>query len=313
MNKYPRYQLSTSQNGATLIVVLMFLLLIIVVGVIAVRNSMTSLRLATSDQVDTLLLNTSDTANKNIENIINDPDYNSEKANILGSLGFFGYFLNTGATSNRGDQIIFCYRPRQSYFFKMSEATVMTSSGQSKLIGGADLSGGFCRPSRASDFVNARQNVMTQVSVTRPNTQSLPVTPFGNVPLEITINSDDATSSSPSFRIHSTSFLPALSNVSDAEITECLKKPSENAASFVAGVDKDDPTQSTYFGETRNECLAKIGVPAKVLVKEAKLENDVNSENCIDEGYGKGDGKISQACQDLLGLTPNGNIAQSAK
>ncbi|MGP9518075.1 pilus assembly PilX family protein [Psychrobacter sp. AOP7-C1-14] len=313
MNKYPNRQLSTSQGGATLIVVLMFLLLIIVVGVIAVRNSMTSLRLATSEQVDTLLLNTSDTANKNVENIINDPDYNSEKANILGSLGFFGYFLNTGATSNRGDQIIFCYRPRQNYFFKMSEATVITASGQSKLIGGADLSGGFCRPSQASDFVNARQNVMTQVSVTRPNTQSLPVTPFGNVPLEMTINSDDATSSSPSFRIHSTSFLPALSNVSDSEITECLKKPSENAASFVAGVDEDDATQNTYFGETRNQCLAKIGVPAKVLVKEAKLENDVNSENCIDEGYGEGDGTISQDCQDLLGLTPNGNIAQSAK
>lgn len=104
-----------------------------------------------------------------------------------------------------------------------------------------------------------------------------------------------------------------MSNVSDAKITECLKKPSENAESFVAGTDEDDPTQNTYFGETRNECLAKIGVPAKVLVKEAKLQNDVNSENCIDEGYGKGDGTISQACQDLLGLTPNGNIAQSAK
>lgn len=312
MNKYPKYQLPTSQDGATLIVILMFLLLIIVVGVIAVRNSMTSLRLATSDQVDTLLLTTSDTSNKNIENIINDPAYSSEKANILGSLGFFGYFLNTGATSNRGDQVLFCYRPRQSYFFEMSEATINTPSGQSKLVGGAGSSG-FCRPSQADDFVNARQNVMTQVSVTRPNTQSLPVTPFGNVPLEITVNSEDATSSSPSFRIHSTSFLPAMSNVSDAKITECLKKPSENAESFVAGTDEDDPTQNTYFGETRNECLAKIGVPAKVLVKEAKLENDVNSENCIDEGYGKGDGTISQACQDLLGLTPNGNIAQSAK
>lgn len=308
MNKYPKYQLPTSQNGATLIVVLMFLLLIIVVGVIAVRNSMTSLRLATSDQVDTLLLTTSDTSNKNIENIINDPTYSSEKANILGSLGFFGYFLNTGATSNRGDQVLFCYRPRQSYFFKMSEATIITPSGQSKLVGGAGSSG-FCRPSQAGDFVNARQNVMTQVSVTRPNTQSLPVTPFGNVPLEITINSDDATSSSPSFRIHSTSFLPAMSKVSDANITECLEKPSENAASFVAGIDEDDSTQNTYFGETRNECLAKIGVPAKVLVKEAKLENNVDSENCINEGYGKGDGKISQECQDLLGLTPSGNIA----
>lgn len=308
MNKYPKYQLPTSQNGATLIVVLMFLLLIIVVGVIAVRNSMTSLRLATSDQVDTLLLTTSDTSNKNIENIINDPTYSSEKANILGSLGFFGYFLNTGATSNRGDQVLFCYRPRQSYFFKMSEATIITPSGQSKLVGGAGSSG-FCRPSQADDFVNARQNVMTQVSVTRPNTQSLPVTPFGNVPLEITINSDDATSSSPSFRIHSTSFLPAMSKVSDAKITECLEKPSENAASFVAGTDEDDPTQNTYFGETRNECLAKIGVPAKVLVKEAKLENNVDSENCIKKGYGKGNGKISQECQDLLGLTPSGNIA----
>ena len=303
MNKSPKYHLPTSQNGATLIVVLMFLLLIIVVGVIAVRNSMTSLRLATSDQVDTLLLNTSDTANKNIENIINDPTYSSEKANILGSLGFFGYFLNTGATSNRGDQILFCYRPRQSYFFKMSEATVITPSGQSKLISGAGSSG-FCRPNQASDFVNARQNVMTQVSVTRPNTQSLPVTPFGNVPLEITVNSDDATSSSPSFRIHSTSFLPALSSASDTEITECLKKPSENAASFVAGTDDDDPTQNTYFGETRNECLANIGVPAKVLVKEAKLENDVNSENCID--YGKGGSQITEECQTLLGLTPSG-------
>ncbi len=306
MNKYPKYQLPTSQDGATLIVILMFLLLIIVVGVIAVRNSMTSLRLATSDQVDTLLLTTSDTSNKNIENIINDPAYSSEKANILGSLGFFGYFLNTGATSNRGDQVLFCYRPRQSYFFKMSEATINTPSGQSKLVGGAGSSG-FCRPSQADDFVNARQNVMTQVSVTRPNTQSLPVTPFGNVPLEITVNSEDATSSSPSFRIHSTSFLPAMSNVSDAKITECLKKPSENAESFVAGVDEDDPTQNTYFGETRNECLAKIGVPTKVLVKEAKLENDVNSENCIDGGYGKGNGKISQQCQDLFGLTPSGN------
>ena len=305
MNKYPRYQLPASQGGATLIVVLMFLLLIIAVGVIAVRNSMTSLRLATSDQVDTLLLNTSDTANMNIENIINDPAYSSEKANMLGSSGFFGYFLNTGATTNRGDQIVYCYRPRQDYFFKMSEATIITPSGQSKLVGGAGSSG-FCRPSQADDFVNARQNVMTQVSVTRPNTQSLPVTPFGNVPLEITISSDDPASSSPSFRVHSTSFLPALSNVSDAKITECLKKPSENADSFVAGIDEDDATQNTYFGETRNECLAKIGVPAKVLVKEAKLENDVRSESCID--YGKGDDKITDDCQELLGVTSSGNI-----
>ena len=303
MNNYPKSKLIISQSGATLIVVLMFLLLIIVVGVIAVRSSMTTLRLATSDQVDTLLLTTSDSTNKNIENIINDSANNNEKAIILGPLGFFGYFLNTGATSNRGDQIVFCYRPRQDYFFKMSEATITTPSGQSKLVGGVG-SGGFCRPNESDDFVNARQNVMTQVSVTRPNTQSLPIAPFENVPLGKSITTEDATSSSPSFRINSASFLPALSNVSDADITKCLKKPSENAATFVSGVDEQDPTQPTYFGETRNECLAKIGVPTKVLITEVKLENEVNSENCID--YGVGTNEISAECQKLLNLSANG-------
>lgn len=303
MTKYPKYQLTTSQSGATLIVVLMFLLLIIVVGVIAVRSSMTTLRLATSDQVDTLLLTTSDTANKNIENIINNTENSSEKAIILGPLGFFGHFLSTGATSNRGDQIVFCYRPRQDYFFKMSEATITTLSGQSKLIGGSG-SGGFCRPGEADDFVNARQNVMTQISVTRPNTQSLPIAPFENIPLGKSITTEDATSSSPSFRINSASFLPAMSDASDAEITKCLNKPSENAQSFVSGVDEQDPSQSTYFGETRNECLAKIGVPTKVLIQEAKLENEVNSENCID--YGQGNGRISDQCQELLSLSASG-------
>jgi hypothetical protein len=303
MNKYPQYHLTTSQRGATLIVVLMFLLLIIIVGVIAVRSSMTTLRLATSDQVDTLLLTTSDTANRNIENIINNTENSNEKAVILGPLGFFGHFLSTGATSNRGDQIVFCYRPRQDYFFRMSEATITTPSGQKKLIGGAG-SGGFCRPNNADDFVNARQNVMTQVSITRPNTQSLPIAPFENVPLGKSITSDDATSSSPSFRVNSASFLPAMANVSDAEITKCLSKPSENAQSFVSDVSEQDSSQPTYFGETRNECLAKIGVPTKVLVKEVKLENEVNSENCID--YGKGNGRISDECQELLSLSASG-------
>jgi len=303
MNQHPKKQLMRSQNGATLIVVLMFLLLIIIVGVIAVRNSMTSLRLATSDQVDTLLLTTSDTTNKNIENIINDSSNSSEKAIILGPLGFFGHFLDTGATTNRGDQIVFCYRPRKDYFFRMSEATITTTSGKSKLIGGAG-SGGFCRPGKADDFVNARQNVMTQVSVTRPNTQSLPVTPFGNVPLGKSITTEDPTSSSPNFRINSTSFLPALSNVSDAAITECLKKPSENADTFVSGVEEADPNQNTYYGETRNQCLSRIGVPAKVLVREVKLENEINTQKCID--YGKGNGQISKECQELLNLSASG-------
>jgi hypothetical protein len=304
MNKYPKHHISQSQTGATLIVVLLFLMLIILVGVIAVRNSMTSLRLATSDQIDTLLLTASDNTNKNIENIINEAQYKDESATLLGPLGFFGYFMSVGATSNRGDQVIFCYRPREDYFFKMSEATVLNTSNKSRLIGGADATGGFCQVDSADDFVNARQNVMTQVSITRPNTVSVPITPFGHVPLGKSITTEDSTSTSPSFRIHSTSFLPALSSASTDDITECLRKPSENANSFVSGVEEDNPDEITYYGETRNECLTKLGVPAKVVVGEVQLENMNETEKCIE--YGKGSGKVSDECQKLLEISANG-------
>ena len=305
MNKCPQHHANEAQTGATLIVVLLFLMLIILVGVIAVKSSMTSLRLATSDQIDTLLLTTSDNANKNIENIINEADFDDESVKILGPLGFFGHFMNLGATSNRGDQVVFCYRPRQNYFFKMSEATILTSSNKSKLIGGANATGGYCQVSKSEDFVNARQNIMTQVSVTRPNTVSIPISAFSHMPLGQSITSDNKNNTSPSFRIHSTSFLPAMSNASEADITACLKKPSENASSFISGTVEGKPDENTYFGETRNECLAKLGVPAKVVVSEVQLENMNNTEKCIK--YGKDSGQISTECQKLFKLSANGN------
>ncbi|MDN5802665.1 MAG: hypothetical protein L0H34_09250, partial [Psychrobacter sp.] len=119
-----------------------------------------------------------------------------------------------------------------------------------------------------------------------------------------TVTTEDSTSVSPSFRIHSTSFLPAMSSASEADITECLKKPSENAKSFISGVEEDNPDENTYYGETRNECLAKIGVPAKVVVAEIQLDNMSDTEKCIK--YGKGDSKISSECQELLNISANG-------
>ena len=307
MNKYPpNHHVSKTQTGATLIVVLLFLLLIVLVGVIAVRSSMTSLRLATSDQADTLLLTTSDNMNKNIENIVNSDDEDAKKitSDFLGLKGLFGYFMNIGATNNRGDQIMFCYRPREDYFFDMSESTILTVSNKSKIVDGSNAVNGFCEVDKAGDYINARQNVMTQVSVTRPNTVSRPVTPFEHVPLGKSYDSEDNEDSSPSFRVNTTSFLPALSDASKQDIADCLAKPSEDADSFVSGVDKDDPSIKTYYDETRNECLTRIGVPAKVIVGESKLENISDPIKCIE--YGKGDGQISKECQKTLNITAAG-------
>ena len=70
MSNYQRHQHFTSpssQQGAVLIVVLLFLVLIILGGVIAVKQSTTDLKLATSDQINALLLQSADNANQNIE------------------------------------------------------------------------------------------------------------------------------------------------------------------------------------------------------------------------------------------------------
>ena len=57
----------STEQGATLIVVLLFLVLIILAGAIAVRQSTTDLKIATSDQINTVLLQSADSANQKLE------------------------------------------------------------------------------------------------------------------------------------------------------------------------------------------------------------------------------------------------------
>lgn len=301
----------SSQQGVALIVVLLFLILITLAGAIAVKNSTTDLRLTTSEQVDTLLLNTADNTNKNIEKIVNIDNADKKAAlqkNIaLSSAGMFGYFMNIGAEENRGDQIVFCYRPRGSYFFQMNEATVIDPSGGSKLVTGATNSGGFCRVNNAEDFSNARNNVMTQVAVTRPSSGMLASEPFAYVPTQRSITTSNVTSSSPSFRLFSTSFLPGMTQASENEILDCLKKPNQNAADYgYTEKDKDNNDVTKYYDQTLTQCLASKGIPAKTLVEDVKLENLLTPEKCLDYGKGSSSNQISTECQKLLNISASG-------
>ena len=301
----------TGQQGAALIVVLLFLVLIISAGTIAVRNSTTDLKLATSEQAETLLLTTADNTNKSIEQLVNiditDNEAVIQKNLALSSAGMFGYFMNIGAEENRGDQIVFCYRPRASYFFRMNEATVIDPSGGSKLTTGASSSGGFCRVSKAEDFSSARNNVMTQVAITRPSSGMVTAQPFEFVPLEVSIQTNNTNSSSPNFRLFSTSFLPGLTQAKESEILKCLKKPNQNAADFgYAAKDEDDNDIIKYYDETLNQCLARIGAPATTLVEDVKLENILTSEKCLDYGKGAASNAFSTACQKMLSVTASG-------
>lgn len=301
----------TNQQGVALVVVLLFLILITLAGAIAVRNSTTDLKLATSEQADTLLLNTADNTNKSIEQIIN-ADMDDEEAVLqknlaLSSAGMFGYFMNIGAEENRGDQIVFCYRPRSEYFFRMNEATVVDPSGGSKLTTGSTSSGGFCRVSKAADFSSSRNNVMTQVAITRPSSNMVAAEPFEFVPLERSITTTNVTSTSPNFRLFSTSFLPGMTQASESDILECLKKPNQNASDYGYNAkDDDDNDIIEYFDETMTQCLANLGVPAKTLVEDVKLENRLTSETCLEYGKGNRSNAFSSDCQDLLKVTASG-------
>ena len=299
----------SSQQGVALIVVLLFLILITLAGAIAVRNSTTDLRLTTSEQADVLLLNTADNSNKSIEQTLNidksDKQAALQKSIALSSAGMFGYFMNVGAEDNRGDQIVFCYRPRDAYFFRMNEATVIDPSGGSKLVTGTTNSGGFCRVSNAADFSSARNNVMTQVAVTRPSSDMVASEPFEYVPTQLSITTSNVNSSSPNFRLFSTSFLPGMTTASEEDILDCLKKPNQNAADYGYTKKEDGKDVTKYYDQTLTQCLASKGIPAKTLVEDVKLENLLKSEKCLDYGKKAGD-KISAECQKLLNISPSG-------
>lgn len=300
-----------NQQGVALVVVLLFLILITLAGAIAVRNSTTDLRLATSEQAEVLLLNTADNTNKSIEQIINadidDKNAMTQKNLALSSAGMFGYFMNIGADENRGDQIVFCYRPRSEYFFRMNEATVIDPSGGSKLTTGSTSSGGFCRISKAEDFSSARNNVMTQVAITRPSSDMMAAEPFEYVPLQQSITTANVTSTSPNFRLFSTSFLPGMTQASEKDILNCLKKPNQNASDYgYAAKDEKDADITKYFDETMTQCLANLGVPAKTLVEDVKLENLLTSEKCLNYGKGNASNAFSTACQKLLKVNAAG-------
>lgn len=304
-----RSSIPSQQQGAALIVVLLFLILIVLAGGIAVKNSTTDLKVATSEQAGVLLLNTADNTNKSVEQIINiklsDEQAKIQKNLALSSAGMFGYFMNVGAEENRGDQIVFCYRPQADYFFRMNKATVLDPTGRSKLAMGSSTTEGFCRVGNAEDYSSSRNNVITQVAITRPTSGMTATEPFEYVPLERSVSTSNVTSSSPNFRLFSTSFLPAMSQADNDDILACLKKPNENAADYYGDTKKvNNNDTTTYYDETLTQCLARIGVPAKTLVEDIKMENLLTSKQCLKYGN-KGD-KISAECQMLLNVKENG-------
>lgn len=275
---YPK-DLPTAQQGAVLIVVLLFLILIIFAGAIAVKQSTTDLRLATSDQINTLLLQSADKPNQSIEQSINGSSDTEIYDDMISRSGPFGYFMLS--EDSREHEYVFCYRPR-GLFFDIKKASIVTPSG-------SILSQGYCDTSKSEDYISARNASMTQVNValTPPSASN---EPFSNY----TIGQDSSEISSQAFTfdITNTAVLPAYADT---------KLGSKNCFEQTSRLYSVSAQEDTIGG-----CMVKAGVPSVGIYEMANVENQSKRTKCVD--FGTGAGKLCTLPTDSTSTssTPSG-------
>lgn len=226
-----------SQTGAVLIVILVMLVLLTIAGTWAIRASLTSLNISTNAQAQSLLMQNSDSVFFTLENTTS----NTLKfANMRIGDGMLAYIMRP---ENKNKELVFCLRGTVTDNFAGSRfGSVIYWIGTS--IENSDLGrNGYCKTSRALDFISKRAAVMTQVSV-----RAAP----GDKDWEHMISGDDKETSKRQDMqkaiITATSILPNLSDSLEQKINECMS----NYTSFYDEVAKQ---------ETVTDCLAKNNVP----------------------------------------------------
>lgn len=89
-----------AQRGSTLIVVLMIVLMITIIGTLAIRQSVSSLKLVSNNQIQTLLAQNADAALMYFQN----PDI---QQNMASANGIVGFFKNE---DNWNKELVFCFK-----------------------------------------------------------------------------------------------------------------------------------------------------------------------------------------------------------
>lgn len=199
------------QRGATLIIVLIILIMITVLGTMAIKSGILGLKIATNSQVNVLLFENSDAALFNIEN----PDQVERQ---LALDGMFAYF---NSSANANDELVFCYRAAENFFFSLSKASAISidSSGSvsSTTKMGVD---GFCK---ANQFAMGRSAVLSQVYLIKNSTAS---TPFSNAIKGTSMGQSNVPATNNNIGAIVVSVLPSFSGASTLEIESCFKQRS---------------------------------------------------------------------------------------
>ena len=252
------------QRGATLVVVLMILIMMMILGTYAIEQGIGNLRLATSTQVQKLLMQNSDVALAKLEQ-----DFNTNQ-NVLLDATPIGKILLPG---NEDAELQFCYKPStfssgsvlNGSFFQGSQYRIVTrkddtATGVSGTSSG-DVEGGYCDINTM--FSVGRKAVITQMGLSNPNDLSNTFQKYQLAPLGTNIGSDVMPKVSR-VRVTVTSLAPNLAfSVTDKQITDCLQNRmmDDTVINNLA-----DGTKQKV--ETVDECLSKLGVPSNTQVSE---------------------------------------------
>lgn len=217
------------QSGSALIIVLVVLVFVTLIGTLAIRSGILGLKLATNSQIQSLLLENSNSALFNLE----DP---AQVARQLAGDGMYSYF---NESQNATDELVFCYRASQSEFFSMYNASVIDQTG------GITKNGvmGFCKNNQ---FATGRSAILSQVYLRKNNTADEPFSSAAqNTSLGVTSSNLPIVSNSISATV--ISVLPSFANVSDDEIEGCFQQRAATVSACFSNLNIPFNTQHADY------------------------------------------------------------------
>lgn len=238
------------QKGSTLIVVLLLLLVVTIIGTMAIRQSLTSLNIATNSQAQQLLMQSSDA----VLYRIGGSGFAQTSGNPTSLLGY--------ALQKQGSEVVFCFRSQvnANSTFSVGNTSLLQWNDSNSDIS-VDGVSGFCDLSASNDYASKRKAQLTQVAIAVN-----PVMNTTNKPLQfVTLGSDlDSlgkldTEQAKKIRVYVTSILPNLvpSGVTATQVSNCLKRPNETPLSGTA--------------TTVSNCLQSLGVPYNTQIQDFSL------------------------------------------
>ena len=249
------------QQGATLIIVLMLLVGIIIIGTFAIRQSITSLRVATNSQAQQLFLQNADAGFFNAER-------QESLVQSFAANGMFGYI---NGAQNKDKELVFCFRGDQTRFFDLTKASLIYwAAGQQAPTNNQLGTDGYCNATATTGnfFTSGRKVVMTQVAVKFSHSEE--GDPFYGTK-QGTDNKVVKFEDAKPLKIFTTSISPNMTSANKADINNCL---SNHMHEVTVPEGTTVSTANAANKRTVAECLEDLNVPFSAYVTEYVLAQD---------------------------------------